>query len=681
MRCDHGGMNALAQNLTSHRKRRGLSLIGLSERSGIAKSTLSQLESAQGNPTVETLWAIANALDVSFGDLVATQANVLGHAPSETVFESGTSVRLIEQSDSEPKIETYLLTLDAGAHKHSAAHRAGVSETVTVIAGRTLVGPETAPQIVNAGETHAFRADVDHIYAAVDAAAKAIVCVKYPRLDDDDGDAVRKLDWPQDSAAWDGVRAVIQRSLIDVVNGADGQLIRFRGAPNDDSSTPVSTLREAVFALDDSRFMWPLARLAGADEQGPFLAIFPQRNSNAFDAPYDISPWKKTTMTAAIWLAHLAQAPGRHLGETEKSALQDHVGNPSLVLRTLAADALTQRGEPTTPIQPGDISTSDSNDVESCRGHDAEGTFSDRIDAGNDNILELLRPAYARQIVALAQDIAASGDQSDNAVDIGTGPGLPLLMLTELRQGISWTAIEPDETAFGHLKENVREHPEIEPHQADFLEYNRPAETVGLLTSVGASHHFNTAYMFQQAMMMLKPGGILAVADEFLPLFTSRDTRNAALVQHHGAYMVNAMASLEAARAGLDSVKDRDTERYRAFKASIPAAMVAARRGDVGRAIQLCRNLYTRMTGESFHDPPHHEAGAYARFFWLELQAMVAGFDYEVERKTYPQRFAELAAMAGFEQTAHRRIFPTTDADPMGGGTHVFTFRKPLVER
>ena len=672
-------LNALAHNLTSLRKSRGLSLIGLAERSGIAKSTLSQLESALGNPTVETLWAIANALEISFGDLVATDVHAATQIPSRTVTEPGTTVRFIERTEREPKIETYLLTLDPGARKHSAAHRVGVAETVTVIAGQMLIGAETAPQHLRPGETYAFNADVDHIYTAVDEAAKAIICVKYPRVGDADGNAVRRLDWPQDRRGWEGLRAVIRRSLIEVANGADGQLIRFRGVPSNDPTAHERILRDEVFATDEPRFMWPLVRLAGADEQGPFLAILAQRASDAFGMPHHIPPWKATGMTPAIWLAHIAQAPARPLGNTELTALRDHVRSRSLVLRTLAAEALTQRGEPTLPIQPNEAVASGAQNARLRRGDNAEGTFSHRIDVDNYNVFELLHPAYARQIVAVAQHVTASTDLSISAVDVGTGPGLPLVMLTELLQDVVWTAIEPDETAFAHLEDNVRAHPRIEPHQADFLDYETSAETVGLVTSVGASHHFNTAYMFQKAMTVLKEGGFLIVADEFLPPFGTRDTRNAALVQHHGAYMVNAMAALEAARAAGDDPQDQDIERYRAFKASIPAAMVAARNGQVDRAMQICRKLHEKLGSDSFEEAPQHAPGAFARFFWLELQAMVAGFDYEVERKTYPQRFAELAAMAGMKQVAHRRIFATTDSDPMGGGTHVFTFRKPYV--
>ena len=41
----------------------------MANRAGIAKSTLSQLESTSGNPSIETLWALCVALGVQFSQL------------------------------------------------------------------------------------------------------------------------------------------------------------------------------------------------------------------------------------------------------------------------------------------------------------------------------------------------------------------------------------------------------------------------------------------------------------------------------------------------------------------------------------------------------------------------------------------------------------------------------------
>src|SRR5512144_1130714 len=61
---------AIAAALRRERDRAGLSLTELARRAGIAKSTLSQLESGAGNPSVETLWALGVALGVPFSQLV-----------------------------------------------------------------------------------------------------------------------------------------------------------------------------------------------------------------------------------------------------------------------------------------------------------------------------------------------------------------------------------------------------------------------------------------------------------------------------------------------------------------------------------------------------------------------------------------------------------------------------------
>src|SRR6201981_4081815 len=60
----------IAASLRRERRRTGLSLTEVARRAGIAKSTLSQLESGTGNPSLETLWALATALGVPLGRLI-----------------------------------------------------------------------------------------------------------------------------------------------------------------------------------------------------------------------------------------------------------------------------------------------------------------------------------------------------------------------------------------------------------------------------------------------------------------------------------------------------------------------------------------------------------------------------------------------------------------------------------
>src|SRR5262245_64322370 len=82
---------AIAAALRRERDRAGLSLTELARRAGIAKSTLSQLESGTGNPSVETLWALGVALDVPFSQLVeppAPQVRVVRAGQGPTIASS-----------------------------------------------------------------------------------------------------------------------------------------------------------------------------------------------------------------------------------------------------------------------------------------------------------------------------------------------------------------------------------------------------------------------------------------------------------------------------------------------------------------------------------------------------------------------------------------------------------------
>src|SRR5215831_9388543 len=60
----------IGQIAAAIRRERGRAGLSLTELARIAKSTLSQLESGTGNPSVETLWALGAALGVPFSRLV-----------------------------------------------------------------------------------------------------------------------------------------------------------------------------------------------------------------------------------------------------------------------------------------------------------------------------------------------------------------------------------------------------------------------------------------------------------------------------------------------------------------------------------------------------------------------------------------------------------------------------------
>ena len=54
----------IAENIKRIRTEQGLSLGQLAELSGVSKVILSQIEKGNSNPTVNTMWKIANGLQV-----------------------------------------------------------------------------------------------------------------------------------------------------------------------------------------------------------------------------------------------------------------------------------------------------------------------------------------------------------------------------------------------------------------------------------------------------------------------------------------------------------------------------------------------------------------------------------------------------------------------------------------
>src|SRR5882757_5118388 len=65
----HGATEPVARNLRRWRMTREMTLSALAERAGVAKSTVSLIERGQGNPSIETISALAAALGVPFASV------------------------------------------------------------------------------------------------------------------------------------------------------------------------------------------------------------------------------------------------------------------------------------------------------------------------------------------------------------------------------------------------------------------------------------------------------------------------------------------------------------------------------------------------------------------------------------------------------------------------------------
>jgi XRE family transcriptional regulator, regulator of sulfur utilization len=175
--------DAVAANVRALRSARGLSLGELAAASGTGKATLSRIEAGQANPTVETLFALADALGVPLGALTADRAAAVQHVRAEDLPHVGGAVeaRVLTQVAGSMLVEALEIGFPAGEVRSSQPHPPGVVEHLIVTRGRLRAGPAGATVEMDTGDVLRFAADVAHEYAALDGEpAEAMLLMAYP---------------------------------------------------------------------------------------------------------------------------------------------------------------------------------------------------------------------------------------------------------------------------------------------------------------------------------------------------------------------------------------------------------------------------------------------------------------------------------------------------------------------
>lgn len=173
-------MQGIASRLRRQRAQQGLSLSELARLSGVAKGTLSMLEAGRGNPTVETLGAIAAALGLSLGNLVADAMEPAVSVLRGLSADAPREPRLLHRQASGMVVEMWHLRLDAGAHLQRDGHAPGALEHILVVAGVLTSGPAATAQRLSTGDFCVYRADVPHVYIAGDSPVDAALLLSYP---------------------------------------------------------------------------------------------------------------------------------------------------------------------------------------------------------------------------------------------------------------------------------------------------------------------------------------------------------------------------------------------------------------------------------------------------------------------------------------------------------------------
>ena len=157
-------------NLRRLRTRRGLSLERLAQISGVSRAMLGQIELGQSAPTINVLWKIARALEVTFSALISARtqsgALVLRSAESKilTSKDRSFSSRALFPFDEPRRVEFYELRLSAGSVEDADAHPPGTTENLVVTAGTVEIDVGGDTHKLDAGDSILFEADTPHAY-------------------------------------------------------------------------------------------------------------------------------------------------------------------------------------------------------------------------------------------------------------------------------------------------------------------------------------------------------------------------------------------------------------------------------------------------------------------------------------------------------------------------------------
>lgn len=170
----------LAHSLRRERESAGFSVSELARRAGVSKATVSQLESGAGNPSVETLWAIGDALGVPFATLVEERAPSarlirLGDHAGVPSAASPYLATLLSAAAPGTRRDIYLIQAEPGEPRRSLPHHSGTTEHIVLISGEAMVGPAESPELLHPGDYLSYAGDAAHIFEARSPGTSAVL--------------------------------------------------------------------------------------------------------------------------------------------------------------------------------------------------------------------------------------------------------------------------------------------------------------------------------------------------------------------------------------------------------------------------------------------------------------------------------------------------------------------------
>lgn len=167
-------MKVVGINIKKYRSEKNLTLRAFAKQIGLSASFLSQVESGKTAPSLVTLKAIADHLNVTVGELIGEKAEIT-HNPvmrardRKSAKKIGEKIKIYMLTSPDPskQMEPMLFCLDKDAQSGGTFYKHFGQEFVLVLKGSLEIILNNTKYILNKGDSMYFNSHVPHAFRNV----------------------------------------------------------------------------------------------------------------------------------------------------------------------------------------------------------------------------------------------------------------------------------------------------------------------------------------------------------------------------------------------------------------------------------------------------------------------------------------------------------------------------------
>ncbi|MCS4485711.1 helix-turn-helix domain-containing protein [Staphylococcus americanisciuri] len=159
----------VARNLQQYRQTQRLSLDNISQLTGISKTMISQIEKGTGNPSINTLWKLANGLYLPLNTLISEDKRDIYQVATEDlkpIYNEDQSVVVYPYFpyDNAHGFEMFSMEIAPGGKLESDGHPQGAKEFIIVNDGTLTLEIGEQKYYIESSQAIRFSGESTHSY-------------------------------------------------------------------------------------------------------------------------------------------------------------------------------------------------------------------------------------------------------------------------------------------------------------------------------------------------------------------------------------------------------------------------------------------------------------------------------------------------------------------------------------